>query len=496
VRSALAAAVAVVCLTAPAKAALVESAVFALVIGVNASPEPELPPLQYADDDAARYLDLFRALGARTYLLARPDENTRRLHAQASAEAIAPRRQELTRTLAGLGKDVEQARARGVPTVLYVVYAGHGTVLDAKPYLTLEDARLSGDELLSEVTRVGADRSHVIVDACQAYLMAYSRGAGGQRRPLRGFLADSAARTGNVGLLLASSSSGESHEWAGFQAGVFSHEVRSGLYGAADADGDGRVTYDEIAAFVERANQAVENDRFRPTVLARAPRDGGAVVDLRGVRGRALKLDGASSAAHYLLEDERGVRILDFHQTEGATVLLARPAVAGTLYLRRVSDGLERAVPPSDEAIAMDALPSSPARALSRGAAHASFGKVFSLAFDVADVTAYRRREDEVQLRLEDERAREVESEARDRRRRFFGWTATGGALAAGAAAGALFVSANRLNDVAPLGESHRDTVVRNEQIDARNAWGTALAATSAALVGVAVYLFWPRKGP
>ena len=53
----------------------------------------------------------------------------------------------------------------------------------------------------------------------------------------------------NVGLLLSTSSARESHEWSGFESGVFSHEVRSGLYGAADADGDGRVSYAEIAAF-------------------------------------------------------------------------------------------------------------------------------------------------------------------------------------------------------------------------------------------------------
>ena len=44
---------------------------------LNASVDRRLAPLQYADDDAARYLDLFRALGARTYLLTR----ARRQHA-------------------------------------------------------------------------------------------------------------------------------------------------------------------------------------------------------------------------------------------------------------------------------------------------------------------------------------------------------------------------------------------------------------------------------
>src|SRR6185436_1381712 len=108
-------------------------------------------------------------------------------------------------------------------------------------------------------------------------------------------------------------------------------------------------------------------------------------------------------------EDERGVRLLDFHETEGATVHLARPAVPGVLYLRRFADGQERAVPPSDGAVRLDDLPLTPARALGRGAAHESFGKVFSLAFDVADVAAYRRREDDLAERLEVSRRQEAE---------------------------------------------------------------------------------------
>src|SRR5258708_2124470 len=67
-------------------------ALFALIVGSNASVDTELAPLKYADDDAARYLDLFRLLGARTYLLTRLDENSRRIHPQAVAEALEPKR--------------------------------------------------------------------------------------------------------------------------------------------------------------------------------------------------------------------------------------------------------------------------------------------------------------------------------------------------------------------------------------------------------------------
>src|SRR5690349_16982813 len=67
-----------------------EYASFALIVGVNKSVDADVAQLRYADDDAARYLDLFRSLGARSYVLTRPDANTRRLHPQVAAEAMLP----------------------------------------------------------------------------------------------------------------------------------------------------------------------------------------------------------------------------------------------------------------------------------------------------------------------------------------------------------------------------------------------------------------------
>ena len=80
-----------------------------------------------------------------------------------------------------------------------------------------------------------ADESHLIIDACYSYFLAFGRGPGGRRREVPSFAtAEGLAGRSDVGLLLSTTSARESHEWAGFQAGIFSHEVRSGLYGAAD----------------------------------------------------------------------------------------------------------------------------------------------------------------------------------------------------------------------------------------------------------------------
>jgi hypothetical protein len=366
-----------------------KAATFALIIGSNLSVDPDLPPLKYADDDAASYLDLFRVLGARTYLLSRLDDNTRRLHAQAAAEALEPRRAALEQAVAQITADVTRARDRQVDTVLYIVYAGHGNVRDGEGYVTLEDMRITGGDLARIVASIPATRVHIIVDACASYYLAYSRGPGGERRPLSGFQDSSQlASDPRVGLLLSTSSARESHEWDGFQAGVFSHEVRSGLYGAADADGDGRVSYREIAAFIGRANGAIPNDRFRPQVLARAPRESDTLLDLRHGLERRLDIDGAH-AAHYWLEDSRGVRLLDVHNGSGQAVHLVRPSPDGPIYVRRAGDDTEYVLAPSPDVESLADLEGGPARVAARGAAHEAFGLLFSLPFDRDVVATY-----------------------------------------------------------------------------------------------------------
>lgn len=363
---------------------------FALIIGSNRSVDEGVPPLKYADDDAARYLDLFRLLGARTYLLTTLDDNTRRLHPQAAAEALEPRAAPLERTVAALAVDVARARDRHVETTLYFVYAGHGNVdEDGEGYFALEDQRVTGADLARMVARIPATHVHVIVYACASYFLAYSRGPGGERRPVKGFQ-DSALLSSDprVGLLLSTSSARESHEWDEFQAGVFSHEVRSGLYGAADADGDGRVSYREIAAFVSRANAAIPNERFRPDVHAKAPADSETLLDIRHGLSRHLDFDGAH-AAHYWMEDELGVRLLDFHNAPGQRVRLVRPAPSGRVYLRRQDDDAEFTVPAWPDSIAFADLQPAAARVASRGAAHEAFSRLFALPFDDAAVEAY-----------------------------------------------------------------------------------------------------------
>jgi hypothetical protein len=478
-------------------------ATFALIIGSNISVDSELPALKYADDDAARYLDLFRLLGARTYILSRLDDNTRRLHPQAAAEALEPRRASFERTMAQIGLDVAQARERQLETVLYVVYAGHGGVENGVGYITLEDMRITGTDLARFLAPVPATHIHVIADACASYYLAYSRGPGGQRRPLRGFQdTPQLANDPRIGLLLSTSSERESHEWDAFQAGVFSHEVRSGLYGAADADGDGKVSYREIAAFVARANEAIPNERFRPDVHIKAPAESDTLLDLRRGLGRRLDVDGAH-AAHYWVEDERGVRLVDFHNAEGQSVHLVRPPPTGRVYLRKLDDDTEFTIPASPSVIDLASLHDASPRVASRGAAHEAFSLIFALPFGRSVVDAYAEPlpgpdEPPMSIRLPHDAVAAAPSRSTVPTRSIVAWSAIGVGVAA-IGAGALFsVSAIDLSHGTPATASQQSVASRDDRISAYNS-RAAVAYTGGAVAlgaGIATFALWPSARP
>ncbi len=366
---------------------------FALVVGVNRSTDPKIAPLRYADDDAVRYRDLFRAVGGRTITLASLDENTRRLHPDAASDVRPARLAQLTSAVDRLATEVAEVRRRGARVVFYFVYAGHGRVQDGSGSIALEDAELGGGDLVRRVIdEIAADETHVIVDACHSYFLVMGRGPGGKRRPMGGFVELGALATRrDVGLLLSTSSARESHEWAAYQAGVFSQEVRSGLYGAADADRDGLVSYTEIGAFVDRANTAIRNERYRPEVYARPPARGHALIDLRPALARRIEV--APGGGHQFIEDTAGIRHADFHND--APVRLVRPG-EGRLYLRRNADGREIVLPPEVAVLNTAELPLQEPRSRARDAAHDAFASLFAMPFSSAVVSTYTFRDDPV----------------------------------------------------------------------------------------------------
>jgi hypothetical protein len=471
--------------TRPAEPAATAS--FALIIGVTKSVDLDQEPLRYADDDAARYLDLFRSLGARTYILAHLDENTARLHPQAAAEALEPVHDTYAKTVAALRTDIRTAHERGLRSAFYFIYAGHGQIRGNGGYLALADARLGEQEIRETIEQLDASQTHVIVDACHADFLALGRGPGGRRRSATGF-ARSAGLAGNerVGFFLAASATGQIHEWEGFQAGVFSHEVRSGLYGAADADGDGWVSYRELAAFVMRANAGIVNERYRPNVLARPPRTTENLVDLHPALTRRLQLDGTEPAAHHVVEDEHGVRLLDFHNARGRRLTILRPAASGRLFVRRTSDKMEFVLPAVPGPLAFASLVGEKSTTAERGPINLAFDALFAMPFDEKAVEQVDFSEVDAELALD----RDQPANAR----RTLAWVCAGAAVAGIGASALVLLSAKSLRDGIGPATSDLDVAERNAVIRKRNYLAGGLMAFGAATAVTAGWLFWTSR--
>lgn len=348
----------VVLVSAHAKAsegAAAQEKVYAVIVAHNGSVDSGVRPLRYADDDGARYWELFSAMSDDVTLLTTLDPDTQAVYEGVAPHTRPPTRGEVLRTLRKVQAQLKADRDAGVRTTLFVVFAGHGAVDDTgMGYLSLLDDRFTRQDLVREVISPDlADRTHLIIDACNAYFMVHERGGGedggggawrddrsGQTRDMEfgAFLSaqGTLARYPRVGVLLSTAGAAEVHEWSEYRGGVFSHEVRSGLLGAADIDGDKAVTYLELEAYLEAANASVQDPRARIQVFTEAPRQFQEEPLVRLAHlGKATLLEvSPGTRGRYHIADSRGVRYADFHSAGDGAFHLALLQNAPIFFVR------------------------------------------------------------------------------------------------------------------------------------------------------------------
>src|SRR6478735_3608723 len=281
---------------------------YALVIAQNRSLDPGVKPLRYADDDGVKTWELLSLYADRAALFVVMDEETARLHPDAAGLAEVPERQAIFDKLAHFNVEMAEDVAHGDEPELFLVYAGHGDVdATGQGYINLHDARLTRSDLFHDV--IGPSKAkfvHVVIDACKSYFMVNARGgkkwvddrvdpaSDRSDQQVRAFLLDEEEqleRYPRAGVIVATSGDQETHEWSRYQGGILSHELRSALTGAADVNGDGRVEYSELRAFLAAANARVKHPEARVDVFARAPAldRHRALIDLRSAgAGRFL----------------------------------------------------------------------------------------------------------------------------------------------------------------------------------------------------------------
>jgi hypothetical protein len=376
---------------------------YAVVVAQNRGDDPHMKPLEFADDDGVKTWELLSLFSERVSLFAVLDSDTARLHPAAAAQAEVPERAAILARLARYNEEMLADQRRGEEPELFFVYAGHGdTDASGQGYISLADGRMTRAELYRDVIAASKARFvHVVIDACKSYFMVSSRGRTSDNEwrddsvppesdrsaeRVRAFLAgrqlDEHPR---AGVIVATSGDQKTHEWSRYRAGVFSHELRSALAGAADVNGDGRVEYSELRAFLAAANARVVNPEARLDVFAQAPAldRRHPIIDLAHAHGRirARRLHfGPELSGPYFVEDERGIRYADVNKEPGSAfdVLVD----AGRAYWVRRADGAQAEVRPGRDTVELAALRFRPFALAERGAVEESFlNDLFAIEF-------------------------------------------------------------------------------------------------------------------
>jgi hypothetical protein len=198
----------------------------AVVAGSNRG-APDRVPLRYAVADADRLAAVLVQMGG--------------VAAEDCTVLREPTRQALLDALGGLRARAQATRAGGGQVEVVVYFSGHA---DDRG-LMLGRELLSYAELRTALADVAADIGITILDACASG--AITRLKGGLPHPP--FLTDASTQVKGYAFLTSSSENEAAQESERLQGSFFTQALLTGLRGAADTSGDGRVTLGEAYQF-------------------------------------------------------------------------------------------------------------------------------------------------------------------------------------------------------------------------------------------------------
>ena len=195
---------------------------FVLAVGANDG-GAKRETLQYAVSDAQNFVQVMETMGG----------------VDAGVLLSDPRIDHLEEALHALHNRVASAEAARREVIIY--YSGHAD----ENGLLLGESLFSYARLRNAMDRMEAEVHIAILDACASG--AITRLKGGRRQ--KAFMVDASSDMRGYAFLTSSSEDEAAQESDAIGASFFSHYLVSGLRGAADVTGDGRVTLNEAYHF-------------------------------------------------------------------------------------------------------------------------------------------------------------------------------------------------------------------------------------------------------
>jgi hypothetical protein len=274
----------------------------ALVVGANRG-GPDRVPLRFAVADAERFAAVLTTMGG-----------------VAPADSIVlrePSRRALLDGLAIVRGRAAEPRRGGARTEVVVYYSGHAD----EHGLLLGGETLGYRELKDAMHGLSADVGIGILDACASGMI--TRLKGGRLQP--GFLTDESMQMKGYAFLTSSSEDEAAQESERIKGSYFTHALVTGLRGAADASGDGRVTLNEAYqyAFGETLAQtaATQGGAQHPAYDIRMAGTGDVVItDVRQTSCTIVL--GAELDGRFFVRNARRQLVAELYKPAGRTVEL------------------------------------------------------------------------------------------------------------------------------------------------------------------------------
>lgn len=290
---------------------------FALLVGANDGGS-EREQLRYAETDAELFGKALGELGGVAsrdrLLLGDPDPAT------------------LERAFVELAKLTAAAQKAGDRVQLVFYYSGHSD----ESGLLLGGVGFDYKKLRKLIDQIPADVRIAILDSCSSG--AFTRYKGGKKQA--GFLADGAAEVRGHAYLTSSSADEAAQESDRIGGSFFTHFLVTGLRGAADSDGDRRVTLDEAYRF------AFDETLARTEATAGGPQHAAYDIQLTGtgdlvftdLRKTSAKLEiDADVVGRIYVRDRRGRLAAELYKAKGSSAIVL--ALEPGDYTLTIDDG-------------------------------------------------------------------------------------------------------------------------------------------------------------
>ncbi len=277
------------------------------------------PVLRYAESDAKSFAGVLKDMGGveqkNIFLIREPSVSFLNAH------------------LDNLDKVLAQGKGKSGREEVLVYYSGHA---DEKG-LHLGEETYSWQEFRKRVDALNADVKIAVIDACGSG--AITRAKGGVAVPA--FMVDRSSDMKGYAFITSSTQDEASQESDKLRGSFFTHSLVSGLRGAGDISGDGKVTLSEAYQFA--FNETLQKTETTMGGAQHPSRDmnltGTGDVVMTDLRSTSAVLDlDENIEGRLYIRDENGELVAELNKKSGHPMSLGLPAGRYTVNLQRGAD--------------------------------------------------------------------------------------------------------------------------------------------------------------